>query len=128
MDGFNNNADGNRHTDSASHEPCMRQVPMKDLGMRCHEPALKPDPAARVGQAMPHLEAEKGNVVCGKRLRGATAVPGERDDGRVPTTLSHADCEVDDLPLGSTDAVDGGYEVGNVHQRALPARMLSIKA
>jgi len=56
------------------------------------------------------------------------AAAGERDDGDTPTTVSHSCCELDELALGSTDAVDGGNEIGDVHQALLPTIAQSMAA
>jgi hypothetical protein len=99
---------------------------VEDFGLRRSDPAAKSVPATEVGKSLAHFEAEEGDVIGGEIFRGVSAVAGERDDRNAPIAASHSGCELNELPLGSADAIDRGNEVGDVHQGLLRTIAWSI--
>lgn len=71
-------------------------------------------PAARIGEALAHLESGEADARPLQIFTRGLAVAGERDDGDDPSALRQALSKRNDLTFRSTQAVETGNDEGDM--------------
>ena len=120
--------DGRGETGAAGQPGGVRQMGVDDVGGFAAEPVVETQPAARVGQALAHVEGKECGSGGGQFGGGDAAGAGEREDGDAPAAAEESMSEKEQLALGSPDAIKTGNDQGDVVHARFPARVESMSS
>ena len=90
-------------------QPCgMRQVRVQHVGLFALEPAMKANPAARIGEPLAHLKARERHAACAQLRGRRAAIAVKHDHAHAPAAPAQPFGQQHGLPFRPANAVQAG--------------------